>query len=373
MATVQDGGRTTEGGDVRDGRAGDRESGLRRRIMMVVGGIVIVAGLIWGGFKLGYMMNHVSTDDATVEGHILPVLSKVGGFVKTVSVSDNDHVAEGRMLVVIDDAEYRARLAQAQANLAVAEAGAGGGARQGGEASAQLSAASSQQAAMQAQIQAAQAAANRAQRDYERLQSLAGQNIVSRQQLDAAQTAAETAKAELQALQRRAAAAGASVTGAAAGVRAADARLKAAQAQLEEAQLNLSYTQIRAPVTGIVSKKSVEPGQLVQPGQPLMAIVADTGMWVTANLKETDLGHVKAGQPVEFDVDAYGGCAAQGVVESISPATGATFALLPPDNATGNFTKVVQRVPVRVRVTRGCGPDHPLRPGLSVEVHIRTG
>ena len=157
-----------------------------------------------------------------------------------------------------------------------------------------------------------------------------------------------------------------------AGVRLAQARLQAAQAARENAALQLEYTTIKAPTTGRVSRKQVEVGQLIQPGQTLFSIVPDTGVWIDANFKETQLADIRVGQPVEIEVDAYGKCTAEGKVESLSAATGATFALLPPDNATGNFTKVVQRVPVRVAVVRGCGADRPLRPGMSVNVSVST-
>jgi membrane fusion protein (multidrug efflux system) len=136
--------------------------------------------------------------------------------------------------------------------------------------------------------------------------------------------------------------------------------------------MQVAFTHISAPVAGVVSRKNVEVGQLVQPGQPLLSIVSDSGVWVTANLKETQLADVRVGQPVELDVDAYPGCVAQGKVESIGAATGAKFALLPPDNATGNFTKVVQRVPVRVTIEKGCGENRSLRPGMSVVAHVTT-
>ena len=139
-----------------------------------------------------------------------------------------------------------------------------------------------------------------------------------------------------------------------AGVRVANARTLAARAAAENAQLQLDYTRITAPASGEVSRKQVEVGQLVAPGQPLLSIVADTGVWVTANFKETQLATIRPGQPVEFEIDAYGGCVGEGKVASVSGATGAKFALLPPDNATGNFTKVVQRVPVRIAVTKPC-------------------
>ena len=172
------------------------------------------------------------------------------------------------------------------------------------------------------------------------------------------------------ALQRQQSAATANISGAQAGVRLAQARLAAARAARDNASLQLSYTRIIAPSSGIISRKQVELGQLVQAGQPLFSVVSDSGVWITANLKETQLENLKVGQTAEIEVDAYPGVVATGVVESLSPATGARFALLPPDNATGNFTKVVQRVPVRIAVLNGLGAGHPLRPGMSVTVHV---
>src|SRR5207237_5980574 len=176
---------------------------------------------------------------------------------------------------------------------------------------------------------------------------LATRQITSRQQLDAAQAAAAGARAHLLAAERQASAAGGTVNTAEAGVRVASARTLAARAAAANAQLQLDYTKITAPASGEVSRKQVEVGQLVAAGQPLLSVVADTGVWVTANFKETQLAKIRPGQPADFEVDAYGGCVAEGKVASVSGATGAKFALLPPDNATGNFTKVVQRVPVR--------------------------
>ncbi|HET7224703.1 MAG TPA: HlyD family secretion protein, partial [Candidatus Eisenbacteria bacterium] len=157
-----------------------------------------------------------------------------------------------------------------------------------------------------------------------------------------------------------------------AGVRGAAARVVAAQAARDQAALQESYAQILAPAAGVVSRKSVEVGEYVQPGQPLMSVVPLENVWVVANLKETELRGVRQGQPVDIDVDTYPGVHFRGTVESVSPATGARFSLLPPDNATGNFTKVVQRVPVRIRVDSRQDPVRPLRPGMSVRVHIHT-
>jgi membrane fusion protein (multidrug efflux system) len=205
------------------------------------------------------------------------------------------------------------------------------------------------------------------------MEELAGKQIVSQQQLDAARANATAATAAVSAAQRQASAASGAVSGAQAGTRLATARVQAAVAARENAALQLSYARIAAPASGSVSKKTVEVGQLVQPAQNLMSIVSDSGTWVTANFKETQLSAMKVGQPVAIGVDAYSGCELQGHVQSISSATGSRFSLLPPDNATGNFTKVVQRVPVRIAIDKSCGADRPLRPGMSAIVHVKTG
>jgi membrane fusion protein (multidrug efflux system) len=336
--------------------------------------IVIVLGLVlifWAFQRWNYGRSHQSTDNAQVDGHIVPVLAKVGGYVKTVSVNENDHVNAGQLLVQLDDADYRVRLQQAQADLAAAEATSGGGGFSG-QAQSQVQSAAGQRATLDAQIGAAKANADKADADLARARELATKLIISQQQLDAAKATAAVAHANLLAAQRQASAASGTVNTAEAGVRVASARTMAARAAAENAQLQLDYTRITAPASGEVSRKQVEVGQLVAPGQPLLSIVADTGVWVTANFKETQLATIRPGQPVEFEIDAYGGCVGYGKVASVSGATGAKFALLPPDNATGNFTKVVQRVPVRIAVTRPCAGDHPLRPGLSANVHVDT-
>ncbi len=343
----------------------------RKKWVVPLIAVVVLGALVWGVQKWMYARAHASTDDAQVEGHIIPVLSKVGGYVDAVTVQDNDSVKAGSTLVRIDDAEYKVKLAQADAEVAAARAAAGTG-QNTGQAEAAVATAASQQAALDAQIAAARANEAKALSDLQRMKELASKQIVSQQQLDAAQAGASAATANLQAVEKQAAAGGSSVVNARAGVRVAQARLEAAQATRENAALQLGYTTVTAPVSGVVSKKMVELGQLVQPGQQLMSVVADTGAWVTANFKETQLSDMHVGQKVEIDVDAYGGYEAEGVVQSLSPATGAKFALLPPDNATGNFTKVVQRVPVRIAITKDLGPGRPLRPGMSVTVHVAT-
>jgi membrane fusion protein (multidrug efflux system) len=327
-----------------------------------------LAALIWGVKTWLYSRSHESTDNAQVDGHIIPVLAKVGGYITRVSVQDNDSVRTGDTLARIDDADYKLRLQQAEADLAAAQAAVGGR----GTAQAAVATATGQRSALDAQIAAARANEANALSNLARMQQLVKQQIVSAQQLDAAQAAADAATANRQALERQATAAGGTVENAQAGVRLAQARLAAAQAARDNAALQLSYTVITAPASGTIYKKLVEIGQLVQPGQTLMSVVADTGVWITANYKETQLTHMRVGQPVEFDVDAYPGCVAEGKVQSLSGATGARGALLPPDNATGNFTKVVQRVPVRIAITKGCGPTRPLRQGMSVVTHVEV-
>ena len=342
----------------------------RRRLILPIIAVLVLVGGVWLFRTLRYGRNHESTDDAQVDGDIVPVLAKVGGYVTQVTVEENQPVRAGQLLVGIDDSEYRVQLEQAQADLAAAQAAAGNNGATG-QAQAQVSTATSQHRALDAQILAAEAANTRAQADLARTRDLAAKEIVPKQQLDAAQAAADATRAQLLAAQRQAQAAGAQVSTAQAGVRIAQARLQAAQAAVDHAKLQLGYTRVVAPTSGLASRKQVEVGQLVAPGQPLLSIVSDSGVWVTANFKETQLGHIRVGQSVEFEVDAYGGCKAEGHVESVSGATGARFALLPPDNATGNFTKVVQRVPVRIAITKPC--DHlPLRPGMSVNVHVQT-
>jgi membrane fusion protein (multidrug efflux system) len=273
----------------------------------------------------------------------VPVLPKVGGFVTEVRVEENQPVKVGDTLAVLDDRDFRSRLAQTEADYAAALAGVSSNTRVG---------------QAEAAIRQAEANAGKARADLDRLLPLAEQEIVSKQQLDGAQAAAAAADAQLAAAQ--------------AALAAADARVAAARAARDQAALQLSYTRITAPRSGVVSKKTVEVGQLVQPGQPLLSVVPLDDIWVTANLKETEVADVNPGDSADITVDAYPGVHVAGHVESLSPATGAKFSLLPPDNATGNFTKVVQRIPVRIRLDRPNDPERPLRPGMSVVATITT-
>jgi len=340
-----------------------------RNLLRIVIPVILLAGAAyWGYTRWSFSQAYESTDNAQVDGHIVPVVAKVGGFVTAVNAGENVHVQDSAILVTIDEREYRVRLAQAEADLAAARASAGGKGVEG-QADAMVRSASSQRDVGDAQVIAARANVTKAQSDLARAKELVGKQIISVAQLDAAQAAYDAAAATFTATQRQVSAATSGIANAEAGVRLAKARLQAAEAQRANAALQLSFTTITAPLGGTVSKKMVEVGQLVQPGQTLFSIVSDSGVFVTANLKETQLARVRVGQKVSIEVDAYG-ASAEGEVESIASATGAKFALLPPDNATGNFTKVVQRVPVRIKVTKGLGPDRPLRPGMSVVANV---
>lgn len=343
----------------------------RNPVPFIILGLALVGGGYWGYNKWMWSSAHESTDNAQIDGHIVPVIARVGGYVRTVNAGDNKHVDQSSPLVIIDDSEYKVRVAQADADLAAARAATGSRGSEG-QAAALVQTTTNQRAVTDAQVIAAKAQQTRAQQDLDRAKELVAKQIVSRAQLDAAQATFDAAAANVVAMEKQVSAAQSSISGAQAGVRLAGARLQAAEAQRDNAALQLSYTSIIAPVTGTVAKKLVEVGQLVQPGQTLMSVVSDTGMYVTANFKETQLNQIHVGQKVELEVDAYDGAKFEGEVESISSATGARFALLPPDNATGNFTKVVQRIPVRIHITKDLGKDRPLRQGMSIVAHVVT-
>lgn len=346
----------------------DTAAAPKNRRLQIVGGVALLV-LIWAGAKFIHGRTHVSTDNAQVDGHITPIAPKVQAFVDEVRVDDNARVKAGDTLVILDDRDLRVRLAQMEADLAAARAGAGSTTR-AGLAVAQLEASKAQAGAAGSAVASAEANFRKAEQDLARVKTLAAQQIVAASALDAAQAAFDAAKANLDAARRNQSAAENNVLGAQAALTGADARLAAAQAAVDNARLQLSYTRILSPIDGIVAKRNVEAGSLVSPGQQIMAVVPVQGVYVTANLKETELEGVDPGDKVEIRVDGYPGRVFEGAVESISPATGAKFALIPPDNATGNYTKVVQRVPVRIRIVTPFDSTALLRPGMSADIEI---
>nr|UXE46235.1 fatty acid resistance protein FarA [uncultured bacterium] len=361
--------------------------------------LLLIAAAVIGWRVWHYYSVRESTDDAQVDGHIVPVSARVGGTVNSVEVDDNQFVKAGQVLVQLDQTDYQVALQKAQAQLADAEATARAAQRgvpiTSATATSQLettqaayNAAQRQTQAAQAQVAEAEANYNKASGDLNRYKQLVSKDEISQQQYDAAVATAQAAqatvaraRAQLAASQSQEAQARAAIgaaltapqqigaTEARAG--AAEASVNQNRAQLEQAKLNLQYTTITAPEAGIVDKRTVEPGQVIQAGQPLLSIVYISNLWVTANFKETQLQNMKVGDPAQVSVDAYGGKKFAGHVDSIGGATGARFSLLPPENATGNFVKVVQRIPVKI-VFEPNQDVQMLRPGMSVNVEVRT-
>jgi membrane fusion protein (multidrug efflux system) len=354
-----------------------KRGGLRKVILLTVLALLAIAGAVFGVQTYLFYQHNATTEDAQVDGNIDPVLPRVSGYVQEVRVSDNQHVNAGDVLVVIDPSDLQAKVDQEQA--AVLNAQAAVSVAEAAVSSARATAASARAriSGSQADVTAARTRQEQTAADLARYQALYSKEEVSRQQYEAARATADAARASAQSAGAGTESARATAESAAAQVEAAERQVGAAQAQvaqhqatLEAARLQLSYATIKAPVSGTVSKKSVEVGQLVQAGQPLLAIVQGHDAWVTANFKETQLSRMHPGQPVEIEVDAYPGVTFHGKVESLAPATGARFSLLPPDNATGNFTKVVQRVPVKIAFTDPQDPKHPLRVGMNTTVIV---
>jgi membrane fusion protein (multidrug efflux system) len=387
--------------------------------------VVLAAGTYW---LWSYYSTRESTDDAQMDGHIDPISARVGGTVVEVNVDDNQVVKAGTVLVRIDPKDYQVALDRAQADATAAGATAAAAetgvpimetmtesrvdtadagvlaARAGVEAARkEVAAARAQLVSAQARQRESEARSQLAQQNLARMKQLVARDEISQQQFDVtvsdAQVAAAAvdsaraavaqaeqgvAVAESHVAQAEAALAQAQASVQAARVRpqqiassraeagSASAKVKLNLAAVEQAELNLGYTVVRAPVDGVVSRKSVELGQVIQAGQPLLALVELENIWVTADYKETQLRLMRVGQPAIIKVDAFGGREYNGQVESIAAATGARFSLLPPENATGNYVKVVQRLPVKIVLEKGQDPQRLLRPGMSVEATVMT-
>jgi len=396
---------------------------LRRPAVLITLGLVILVG---GFLAWRYLSARESTDDAQVTGHVSPVAARVAGTITGIRVADNQAVKTGDVLVEIDPRDYQLAVQKAEADLAAAQS-----AEQAARADVPITSTTSKsgvtsaeagtsnaEAAVQAadrevdagrakvesaKARRAEAAANatRAAQDLARLKTLVDKDEVPRQQYDAAvstdasaraavasaDAAISEAEANLKVAEAHRVQAGGALSQAEAQAKAAGtapeqikltearaasaaAEVQLAQAALDQAKLNLERTTVRAPADGVVSKRTVEIGQIVQIGQPIMAITTLADVWVTANFKETQLRNMQKGQAAEVSVDAYGGRTFRAHVDSLSAATGATFSLLPPDNASGNFVKVVQRVPVKIVIDPGQDTSTVLRPGMSVTATV---
>jgi len=344
-------------------KVGAKRSSKRKVILALV---VLIAGSI-AGHKWWYLRDHVTTDDAQLEAHVLPVVPRVSGFVKHVYVEDEQAVHAGDTLFTLDPSELEIKVMQSESDFQAALAAA-----HGGVAGAGLQQAESQKIAAVANLAAAQADLDRATKNVNRIRDLAQKDIASKAQLDEAEGAFQAAQARLQGATQQVQGSGFGAVGASAQIRLADARVLAARAALNAAKLQLSYTVVIASQDGHIAKKNLEVGQLLSPNQPVMSIVMDKRIWVVANLKETQMENVVVGLPVVIDIDAISGRSFQGKVRSIQYATGSRFSLLPPDNASGNFTKVVQRIPVRIDLDSAEVQGAHLVPGMSVSVAINV-
>ena len=396
----------------------------RIRIAIGVVLILVLGTAVW----LWATAGRETTDDAQVDAHVAPVAARIGGTVLDVPVKENEQVEAGAVLVVIDPRDYQVALEKARAELATAEADAAvarvnvpitstsatsnvstarGGVQQAeaGIEGAQrgIEAANARLATAQARQREAEANATKTAKDVERFKGLLAKDEIPQQQYDAAVGAADaaragvdSARAQVQEAQAGISVAQSQLTQARAGATQATAQLQTAQsgpqevtaqraraasadakvlqqrAAVQQAELNLQYATLKAPTRGIVSKKAVEVGQVVQAGQPLMTVIPLEEVWVTANFKETQLENMRPGPPASIEVDAYGGREFKAHVESLAAATGSRFSLLPPENATGNFVKVVQRVPVRIAIDEKQDAEQLLRPGMSVTAKVYT-
>jgi membrane fusion protein, multidrug efflux system len=336
----------------------------RKLVFPIILGIVLVGALFFSIKEYVFLQSHEETDDAQVDGDISPVIARVSGYVMDIRFKDNQYVHAGDTLVILDDRDYKIRLDQAVAALAAAQKNATA-------TSAAISEAQSNYGVQKANIEQAQVRLWKATQDYERYKNLYDDHAITKAQLDevtadrdAAQAALDAAKSQVPVINTR-------VNSSKEQTVASTSLIDARKADVDYAKLQLSYTVITAPASGIVSKRNIQVGQLVQAGSPLFSIVHDD-VYVTANFKETQMRDIAVGQKVDIRVDAFDKQVTPGTIESFSGATGAKFSLLPPDNATGNFVKVVQRIPVRIHIDADSSQLHKMRPGMSVDVVVHT-
>jgi membrane fusion protein (multidrug efflux system) len=333
----------------------------RAKIYGGVIALVVVAFAIF--YYLRFIAPYVDTDDAFIDGYTTYISPRVSGPVIRLLITDNEEVKQGDLLLEIDPSDYETAMAQANADLAAARS-------QLDSSKAQVDVSESKVTQAQAAVVSAQAENERAQADLRRYQSVESR-AVSKTSFDLAQAQARSAAADLQSAQSQVQSAQAQVTLSKADVETADASVKQAEARLKQAELNLSYTKITAPFDGRITARSVQNGNYVQPGQALFALVPRY-VWVTANFKETQLTDMRPGQPVDVHIDAYPQQNFKAKVDSLQAGTGAKFSLLPPENAVGNYVKVVQRVPVKIVFDEDLPTNLDIAPGLSVEPTVKV-
>ncbi|HMK43321.1 MAG TPA: HlyD family secretion protein [Dissulfurispiraceae bacterium] len=323
----------------------NNSNGKRKKIGLIVFGVTVVACIAAVIFYLVYKSTHITTDDAFVEGPIHTIAPKVSGTIQAVYVQDNQMVKAGDPLVELDVADYAAKTSENSAAVA-AERG-------------KLAELQARIASRRANVVLQQANLRQAGMDLERAEALQKEEFIPKERYDRAKTNYDIAQQQVHVATEE-------LRQAEYGGGAQGASIREKEAKLRKAELDQSYTKIAAPADGMVTKKNVEVGNQVQPGQPLMAIVPVSGVWIVANYKETQLEKIRLGQSVEISIDSYPGKKFSGKVESIMAGTGSAFSLFPPQNATGNYVKIVQRVPIKIILDQDTDPQHILRVGMSV-------
>ncbi len=338
------------------------KSGPSRPLLIVL--LLLAAIGAWGGWQFLADRPFETTDDAFVEGHIVEIGPQVSALVLGVHFLENQRIKQGSLMVDLDPRDFEAKLAEAKAKEESAQTRLA-------ESVSQQSVAKATVGQSEAEVEIARANAENSENDLKRNQSLNTGNVISKREYDNAVAVARTTRAALQAAEKRLAASRAQEAEVQAQVETARAAIHEAQVQVRQAELQLSYTKIKAPSPGRIARKSVEPGAYAQPGQSLFSIVTDD-FWVVANFKETQLRDMRPGQPVQLRVDAFGSEPLTGHVDSIQPGTGARFSALPPENATGNYVKIVQRVPVKILIDEPLEKLERLAPGLSVVPRVKV-
>ncbi len=338
-----------------------RRKKYRMRIIGAIAALIILILVVWYYFH--FIAPYEDTDDAFLDGYVTMISPRVPGQVDRLLITDNQEVQAGDVMVEIDPRDYQAALDLAKANLAAAQS-------QLDSAKAQLEVSESKVTEAQANVTAAEAQDERARADLKRYQSVESR-AVSKTEFDLTQATARSTAADLTAAASQVKSAQAEVALSQAGVETAAAAVQQNQAKLDQATLNLSYTKIVAPFAGRITARSVQNGNYIQPGQALFALVPRE-VWVTANFKETQLADMRPGQPVEIHVDAYPARNFKARVDSLQDGTGARFSLLPPENAVGNYVKVVQRVPVKIVFDEELPSNLDFAPGMSVEPKVKV-
>ena len=345
----------------------------RKKIALVVFASVAVIGAVVLFFYLEYKSTHISTDDAFVDGRIHTIAAKVPGTVKEIYVNDNQHVKKGDLLLELDPADYHVRVRDASSGLNEEKAKLSEAEARIETARRQLSELRARVGAVKADLELQEANLRQAGRDMKRAEGLFRKEAISKERYEKTKTAYDVSLAQVNATREQLKQAETATEAQKAVIRQAEAARVSQQsaiaqkgARLDAAELNYGYTKIYAPADGFVTKKNVEKGNQIQAGQPLMAVTTLSDVWVVANYKETQLKKIRPGQKVKIEVDTYPGREFKGRVDSIMAGTGSAFSLFPPENATGNFVKVVQRIPVKIVLDQGTDPNHMLRVGMSV-------